>query len=212
MKQTILFTLTSLCFTAATAQPFTAEALAGNDYLFYQHYLAKKFTAQSRFGVMHIANIITRYEQDPKRGGKPNELMNQAYLTTKITQRLTLLTGMFYNNVTGIRAAIGMQYALPFKNGLWVLVPRADLQHHGSAEMMSMLEFQPLLAKKVKLYTRLQVMTNYGPWQHNRSYQRIRLGVTIKHTQLGLGLNIDEYGKAPETRFNTGIFVRKEIF
>jgi hypothetical protein len=212
MKRMILIGCTALAFTSAAAQPFTAEAMAGNDYLFYQHLVVKKFSAQSRFGLMHIANVITRYQPDPAKGGKPHELMNQAYLTTSISKSVTLLTGLFYNNVTGTRAAIGLQYARPFKNGLFVTVPRADLEHHGSVELMCMLEYRPTLGKNLKLYTRLQVMSNYGAYHHNRSYQRFRLGVSLRHLQVGLGMNLDEYGRAPETRVNAGFFIRKEFF
>lgn len=208
----LLIGCTALIFRSAAAQTFTAEAMAGNDYFFYQHLVVKKFSAQSRFGLMHIANVITRYQPDPAKGGKPHEMMNQAYLTTGISKSLTLLTGIFYNNVTGTRAAIGLQYARPFNNGLFVAVPRADLEHHGSVELMSMLEYRPALAKNLKLYTRLQVMSNYGGYHHNRSYQRIRLGISLRQLQVGLAMNLDEYGAAPETRVNAGFFIRKEFF
>jgi hypothetical protein len=212
MKRYLLIGCAALAFSSVAAQPFTAEAMAGNDYLFYQHLVVKKFSAQSRFGLMHIANVITRYQPDPAKGGKPHELMNQAYLTTSISKSLTLLTGLFYNNVTGTRAAIGLQYARPVKHGLFVVVPRADIQHHGSAEIMSMLEYKPQISRKIKLYTRLQVMSNYGAYHHNRSYQRLRLGISLREWQLGLAMNLDEYGRAPETRVNAGFFIRKEFF
>ncbi len=195
----------------AKAQPIIIEGLAGNDHLFYQHLIAKKFSSKSVFGIMHIVNVSSRYETDVKKGGRPNEIMNQAYITTRLSKSLTLLTGMFYSNATGIRGSAGVQYALPFKNGLWVTVPRVDLEHRGSVELMSMFEYQPMIAKTIKLYTRIQAMSNYGPFQHNRSYQRFRLGVTIKGTQFGVGMNLDEYGRQSKVNMNTGIFIRKEI-
>lgn len=207
----IILAVASLLSTTAKAQPIIFEGMAGNEYLFYQHLIVKKFSPKSQFGVMHIANVSSLYETDVTKGGRPNEIMNQAYLTTNLRKSFTLLTGMFYANATGIRLAAGVQHALPFKNGLWVTVPRVDVMHRGSVELMSMLELQPPLSDKTKLYIRLQAMSNYGPYHHNRSYQRFRLGVTIKKTQIGAGINLDEYGRASKVHMNTGIFIRKEI-
>ncbi len=208
--RSILLIMALLVLQLAKAQ-LIVEGLAGNDHLFYQHLLAKKFSSKSVLGVMHIANVSSRYDADVKKAGRPNEIMNQAYITTKLNKSFTLLAGMFYSNASGIRASAAIQYALPFKNGLWVMVPRVDIEHRGSVEMMSMFEYQPMIAKTIKLYTRLQLMSNYGPYQHNRSYQRLRLGVTIKGTQVGVGVNLDEYGKQSKPNLNAGLFIRKEI-
>ncbi len=206
----ILFFLPVL-FTVKTAntQPFILEGMAGNKYLFYQHLIAKKFSDKSPFGIMHIANVSSFYQSNKVK--KPAEVMNQAYLTSKLNQSLTLLTGIFYSNATNVRVAAGIQYAKAFKNGLWVTVPRVDIMKQGSCELMSMLELQPPVKEHGKLYFRLQAMSNYGPQQHNRSYQRVRLGVTIKGTQIGAGVNFDEYGKSSKVYVNAGIFLRKEI-
>ncbi|ULQ54239.1 hypothetical protein [Flavihumibacter fluvii] len=211
MKKIVFTALILLLVKLAEAQPINLEGMAGDDYLFYQHLIAKKLSARSRLGILHIANVSIRYETDIKKGGRPNEVMNQAYITTSLNKHFTLLTGMYYNHVNGIRASAAVQFAWRFKNGLFIALPRADIQHRGSVDVMTMLEYQPLITKRIKLYTRLQVMSNYGPFQHNRSYQRLRLGVDIKGTQLGVGVNIDEYGRESTLNFNTGIFIRKEI-
>ncbi len=211
MKRILFTALILIVVKLAVAQPINLEVMAGNDYLFYQHLIAKKFAAQSPFGFMHIANVSNRYQTDIKKGGRPNEVMNQVYITSALNKHFTLLTGIFYNHVTGIRASAGIQFAMPFKNGLFVTVPRADIEHRGSVEMMSMLEYQPAITKTVKLYSRLQVMSNYGAFRHNRSYQRLRLGINLKGVQFGAAMNLDEYGKESKLYFNTGIFIRKEI-
>lgn len=195
----------------AKAQPVVLEGLVGHEYLFYQHLLAKKFSSRSVLGVMHIANVSSRYDAAVKRAGRPDEIMNQAYISIQLGKSFSLLAGMFYSNAVGIRASAGIQYALPFKNGLWVIVPRVDAEHGASVEMMSMFEYQPVIAKTIRGYTRLQVMSNYGPFQHNRSFQRLRLGITIKGTQAGLGFNLDEYGRSSKLYMNAGIFIRREI-
>ena len=209
MKIILLSICVMLAVKTANTQPLIIEGLAGNDYLFYQHLIAKKISDKSPFGIMHIANVSSFYQSNKVK--KAAEVMNQAYITSKLNRSLTLLTGIFYSNATNVRVAAGIQYAAVFKNGLWVTVPRIDVMKKGSVELMSMLELQPTIKEHTKLYVRLQAMSNYGPQQHNRSYQRVRLGVTIKGTQVGVGMNFDEYGKDPKVYVNTGIFLRKEI-
>jgi hypothetical protein len=211
MKLFLLALFVMFAAITAKTQPYIIEGLAGDHYLFYQHLIAKNFSPESPFGVMHIANVSSFYTSNKNKEAKAHEVMNQAYLTAKLNKSFTLLTGIFYSNATCIRAAAGLQYAVPFKNGLWITVPRVDIMNQGSAEMMSMLELQPAIKEHAKLYFRIQAMSNVGPYQHNRSYQRVRLGLTIKGTQVGVGMNIDEYGRQSKVHVNTGIFLRKNI-
>ena len=191
------------------AQGYTAEIMPGNRYLFYQHLFHQPFRENGKTGIVHIANISTWYEQNPIKGGMSNEIMNQAYISFRAGHSFTIMGGIFYANVTGIRPAIAAQFAHRFKNGLIVLVPRADVINKGSVELMGMLEYEPHITKHTKLYTRLQFMTNTGPFHHNRSYQRARLGVHIKKLQTGIAVNVNEYGYPAKLKVNTGLFLRK---
>jgi len=53
------------------------------------------------------------------------------------------------------------------------------------------------------------MMRNVGPYQHNRSWQRFRIGIDLKGTQAGIGINLDEYGTGNKIKQNTGMFIRK---
>lgn len=209
MKSCLLFALLLQLTCHLLAQSFTAELMPGNRYLFYQHISSQKFKENGRTGTVHIANISNWYERNPDKGGMNNELMNQLYLTIQAGRHITFMGGLFYSNITGTRPAIAVQYAHAFKNGLIVFTPRAELMNKGSAEVMGMLEYHPQVTKQIKLYFRLQGMTNLGPYHHNRSYQRARLGVHIKKFQAGIGINVDEYGEMMKLKVNTGIFLRK---
>lgn len=192
-----------------SAQGFTAELMPGNHYLFYQHVMNQKLKENGKASIIHIANISNWYEQNPTKGGMRNELMNQAYIGLQAGGNITIMGGLFYANVTGMRPAVAVQFVHTFKDGLLVLVPRADVINNGSVEVMGMFEFQPSLTKKLKLYSRVQLMSNIGPYHHNRSYQRVRLGVDIKKMQAGFAVNVNEYGYPVIMKLNTGLFLRK---
>jgi len=209
MSSRLLIILLLHAYNQAPAQTFIAEVMPGNRYLFYQHISNQKFKENGKAGAVHIANVSNWYEQNPAKGGMNNEVMNQLYISMQAGRKITFMGGIFYSNNTGIKPALALQYAHVFKEGLFILVPRIDLMTKGSAELMGMLEYHPQLTKHLKIYSRWQFMSNIGPYHHNRSYQRARLGVHIKKFQAGIGINLDEYGNTIQLKVNAGLFFRK---
>lgn len=198
----------------ANAQQAPAEILIGNKYFYYQHSIAKSFSQQSRFGIKHIASIVAPYgsSKDAKRPGQPQELMNQFYLTYRVNSIVSAMGGMMYTTVGKIKPSVAVQFAKRFKSSVWVLVPRMDIADRGAFELFGLFEYKPSITESTKLYTRIQFMSSYGPFDHNRSYQQFRLGIEKKRVQLGLAFQTDEYGPRPVVLKNAGLFVRAEIF
>jgi peptidyl-tRNA hydrolase len=212
MKKIVLLCLLVPVLKNTHAQSFAVEILTGHEHIFYQQGISKKFSSNSRFGLTQVASYISRYNTDKDKKESPHEIMNQLHITASLNRSFSLLTGMFYTNATGISVSAALQFVYPIKNGVVVLIPRADIRRHGSFELMAMLEYSPAIKNGLKLYTRLQAMSNAGPYQHNRSWQRLRIGVDLNGTQLGVGLNLDEYGKNGKIKINSGVFIRKLIF
>lgn len=194
------------------AQPTLLEIKAGNEYVAYQHTIAQVFEKDSKFGLVHLGSMIVRHTRAEENQDLPNEIMNQAYFSTKISKSLTLLTGIHYTNFTGIRGTAAIQFS--YHKAPWhlILIPRLDVQHHGAYELFSLFEFRPKLGERFSLYTRIQTLTSHGTKGHNRSYQQFRVGLARKSTQVGLALNLDEYGSKQKVNVNFGLFYRKEIF
>lgn len=194
------------------SQPLNFETLIGINHFFYQHSISKKLFSTSRFSIKHIASVIVPYTKNPESGGKGNELMNQAYLGYLLTKFISLHVGGFYTNVTDIRPSFAMQFVVIHKNFLFVSIPRFDVMRNGAFDVFTLTEFTPVIFNRLKLYTRIQTMTNIGPSHHNRGYQQFRLGIKARSEQFGLGLNWDEYGENFKMYWNVGVFVKKEVF
>jgi hypothetical protein len=191
------------------AQSGTADIMAGHEYLHYQHSLAYEFNKNSGLGWQHLATLIKRYQQDKKSPTLKDEIMNQVYLTARISQSILIKGGLFYTNATGYKPSIGIQYAIRKSNWMMVVSPRVDLVKKGAFEMFLATEFRPSLSGNIRLYSRVQAMSSVSLKQHNRSYQLIRIGIEMKSMQLGAGLVFDEYGRNRSVQCNSGIFVRK---
>jgi hypothetical protein len=192
------------------AQP--AEVLVGNRYTYYQHSLTRDLVKGSRFGLTHIASVIMRYTPTSETTFPPSELMNQVYIRAKLASRLGVLGGAFFNNAIGFRLSAGVSYVFARKNILLVAQPRIDVWKVPAYEMFGIFEYQPHVNAKLRLYGRIQFMTNHGASGHNRSYQQLRLGVTVAGFQAGLGLQTDQYGRSGKMSLNTGVFLKKNLF
>ncbi|MBL0882654.1 MAG: hypothetical protein IBJ16_04790 [Chitinophagaceae bacterium] len=208
MKKILMAIL--LFFTGAIhAQNVPVELMLGNEYLNYQHSIHRKIATGSRFGWMHISNMVRRYETNTLKGGRPNEMMNQGYLTVRIHPKITFMGGFFYTPVTDIKVSLVTQFAHKTKNWFMIVSPRFDAGKKNAYELFGLLEYQPTLTTKTKLYSRFQFMTNHGNSGHNRSYQQLRIGIDKKAIQFGIGITIDQYGTSTDITTNSGLFIRK---
>lgn len=202
-------TLLLLASQLVKAQSGNLDLMAGHEYLHYQHSVVYVFKNNSGVGWQHLAALIKRYEADEKYPTLKDELMNQVYLTARLSNSFTIKGGLFYTNVGGFKPSVSVQYSIVKSNWLMIVSPRADVVKNGAFEMFLAAEYKPAISSNLRLYTRLQAMTSITRIQHNRSYQLIRLGVEFKKLQFGAGLTLDEYGKKKNAHYNSGLFVRK---
>jgi hypothetical protein len=191
------------------AQLGPIELMVGDKYVHYQHSHSQALKPGSRFGWQHIATLIKRYNVNTEKGGMPDELMNQGYLTFRLHSLLTLKGGLFYTNVGGYQPTIGIQFFWNNKDWAVIAAPRIDIIKNGAYELFTMAEFSPSIGRGIKLYTRVQAMINFSNAGHNRSYQLFRAGVELNGFQLGGGVTLDEYGTSGRVHYNSGVFVRR---
>lgn len=194
-----------------SAQAGPAELMAGNKYIHYQHSISQSFNSGAVFGWQHIATLIKRYNTNVEKKGFPDELMNQAYITATISQSISLKGGLFYSNAGGFKPSVGLQFFRHKKDWVVILSPRADIGKLAAYELFVLTEFTPAVSQKMRLYFRVQAMSNVGSKQHNRSYQQVRIGFDTGGFQIGGGVTLDEYGTSDAMHYNAGVFIRKML-
>ncbi len=210
MKYTLLLIAVLTYFQKTYAQTGSAEVMAGHSYLHYQHTLAQSLKPDSRLGWQHVATVVKRYNHSGTKERLPDELMNQAYLSVRLTPSIAFKSGLFYTNGGGYKPAIGLNYFLRKKDYSIALSPRVDVAKKGAYELFAAAEVYPPLTTSLRFYARLQAMTNMRGTHHNRSYQLVRIGIDVKGIQLGGGLTLDEYGNGKPMHYNAGLFIRKK--
>jgi len=208
MKNCIIL-LYLFIFSGAIAQHAPVEIMAGHQYFNYQHSVHRKLNTNSKFGWTHITNLMRRYVNHPEKGGRPNEIMNQVYLTTNLSNKFMVMGGLFFTPVTDMKISFAGQYAYRTKTLSLIVNPRFDLGEKFTYELFGLLEFRPAIAPTIHLYSRVQFMTNHSKQGHNRSYQQLRVGIERNKVQFGVGSTFDQYGPKAISTGNTGIFIRK---
>lgn len=206
MKHTIvLFTIIFIC-KCAQAQHFTAEVMAGDRNYYYAHSLNQPFESNKRFSFSHVSSLHSLYVEKQK-----NELMSQTYLSYGLTKHFRLAAGTFYASKPGISASLALQSSFQVQYLRALIVPRIDLKHGGSYELMALVDYDVPITEKFLLHIRTQVMGNYTQSIHNRSYQNVRIGLKRSHSAFGIALNVDERGAEKQKQCNWGFFFRHEF-
>jgi hypothetical protein len=207
MKSIIITLLMAvLVFQKSNAQPIPIEVMAGDEHYWYQHVITKKFNGLQRFGFFHVSSLHVFYDRT-----RTDEIMSQSYLTYEVVPGIVGAVGTFYSTGPGLSPSLAVQLYKKFGDMLLMVVPRVDIKDGGSYEAMSLAEYRPILFRDVRLYSRVQVMSNFTGQNHNRSYQNLRAGLDIKKLQFGVAINIDEYGTEKQTYHNLGFFLRTEL-
>ncbi|NOT73513.1 MAG: hypothetical protein HOP08_01205 [Cyclobacteriaceae bacterium] len=200
---------------AEESAPIPIELFAGHQALAFQLIVSKQLSPKSRFGFFNVTNFTGDYKEDHQT----SEFFSQSLLSANIWKGFSLTGGVSAIGSsdaggTSVRPTAGLQYLFTSRNFLIVVLPRMDLTQTYNFETFSVIEYKPMFSKNWGLYTRLQGLYNYNSKLdfHEVSSVYVRLGVSYKNIQFGLGSNHDFYGPTNINVNNYGFFIRTELF
>jgi len=190
--------------------PIPVEAFSGYKGLVFQMIVNKHFSPKSRFGFFNVTNFVGDYAIENPR----NQFLSQSFVTADIWKGLSVNAGVSLNYITGFRPSTGLQYVFANRQLLVVVLPRFDLTQTYNFETFGLVEYKPKFNKEWGLYTRAQGLYNHNTRLnlHDRSYFWLRVGLSYKNFQFGLGANVDFYGPAKIFENSFGCFIRAELF
>ncbi len=154
-------------------------------------------------------------------------LFSRSRATVDYSENANLFTGAYLNYTTnsGLGGTVvgrisslssggdvGVHYFKMNDNIVFYGLLSVELASEFSYSWFSIFRYLPQLNDKWRLYSSLELFSNFNESGHVASVQRLRLGLDIDGNQFGLGLNLSGFGENyDQTDSNPGLFVRKQF-
>ncbi|MGD1947930.1 MAG: hypothetical protein ACFB0A_17125 [Croceivirga sp.] len=132
-----------------------------------------------------------------------------------INETFSFGSSLYCNSFGGFSERLSSKLTLKTSNALLLVIPTlaySEKKNTGLGEVFTQVQIQKPLSKNTLLWFNAQFLTVWDKFKsHSRSFQQLRLGIAYEGHQLGLGLDVDQYGPDPITQSNFGIYYRKTI-
>lgn len=185
--------------------PIPVEYMVGNNRMFFQMVVKRKFTSESKFGFLSVSTLSTSYDNDLE----DLDMAIPVLISYNIYKGLGVVGGATVNNRVGNSPLLGAQHS--FSNKKWVSVTIASLFLNSTRniELFGIYEYKPSITPRVNLYTRMQFLYihNTSGNFHARSFLQLRTGFKMNALNFGLGANLDQYGPEKTFKPNYGAFI-----
>lgn len=179
------------------------EVMPGTERIFIDAQWLKPFDKDYRWTLFSRSRATAEYNETQ------TNLFTGAYLnyTTNIGIGATVL-GRIATSGSGIET--GVHFFKNSKTFMIYALPTIALNSDLSYSWFSIMRYTPSLNDKLKLYTSLELFSNFNESGHVASVQRIRAGLDMNNFQFGLAVNLSGMGRNYNTTdTNPGIFIRK---
>ncbi len=198
----------------AQGAPIPIELFAGNQGFSFQLILSKQFSPTSKFGFFNVTSFASGYEQ----ANQTTSFISQSGLTAEVCKGISVMAGLsamgFPNEPLEVRPTAGLQYLVFSRDVSVFVLPRFDLTQTYNFETLAVLEYKPMLSKNWGIYTRVEGLYNYNTklGYHEITEINLRLGLSYKNVQFGVGSIQDFYGPDSYNVNNFGLFIKTDLF
>lgn len=189
--------------------PIPIEAFFGNEALYFQLVVKKKFSPESKLNFFTVATYTADYENNMEE----NSIVMPVQISYDLWKGFGVMAGTDINSISGFSAIIGPQFNYASKEWLIVNVASVFLNEDNDFKLFGLYEYKPSFNENWGLYTRLQFVYNQS-WKlgtNNQRYLYLRAGLKRKQFIFGLAANLEQSGPFKERGENYGVFVRWEF-
>lgn len=122
---------------------------------------------------------------------------------------------IYYNSFAGYAERLSARLILKNSRALFVIIPtiaHSEPKKAGYAEVFAQFQFNSPINDKISLWLNGQFLTIWDKFKtHSRSFQQLRAGVSFNGHQLGIGVDLDQYGPDPIEKSSLGMYYRKTL-
>lgn len=184
------------------AQSF--EFMPGTEGIFIDAQWLKTFDEDRKWSLFSRSRATVDYEEntDLFTGAYLNYTTNSGFGGTVLGRISTL----------GAGGDAGVHFFKAKESFLVYALASVDISSEFAYSWFSIIRYTPELNDKWRLYTSLELFSNFNTDGHVASVQRVRAGLDRKGYQFGLAINLSGLGQDySTTSSNPGIFLRKQF-
>lgn len=132
-----------------------------------------------------------------------------------INKNIAIGPSIYYNSIAGYSERFSAKFTLSNSRVLLVVVPSMAHSHQtnaGYAEVFAQFQFNSPINDKISMWFNGQFLSVRDKFKtHSRSFQQLRAGVSFNGHQLGIGVDLDQYGPKPIEKSSFGLYYRKTL-
>ncbi|WP_299313821.1 hypothetical protein [uncultured Aquimarina sp.] len=160
-------------------------------------------------------NTLAFFQKFKKENQEFDEIGIQPTLFWNITKNIALGTSIYYNSFAGFSERLSAKYTFKSSRLIFVLMPTVAYSEQNDAsyaEVFVQIQYNKPLNDNISLWLNGQFLTIWNEfYRHSRSFQQLRVGVSIYQHQVGLGIDLDQFGPQPIEKTAFGIYYRKTL-
>lgn len=178
------------------------------------------FTLLSSYSINNSNTLgVTTLAFFQKFRDKENQVFDevgvQPTLFWNVSKNIALGPSLYYNSFGGLSERLSAKFTLKKSQALLVVIPTvaySEKKHSSLAEIFAQFQFHKPLSEKISLWFNGHFLTVWDNFKtHSRSFQQLRLGLSYRGHQFGLGSDFDQYGPKPIQKFSFGLYYRKTL-
>lgn len=213
MKKVIIITsLLIIGFINPLLAQFTqVELFAGLDKTDFTVFSSYSITKSQTLSL----NTLAFFQKFKEENQEFDEVGVQPTLFWNITKNIAIGPSIYYNSFAGFSERLSAKYAFKNSRLLLVLMPTVAYSEQintSYAEVFLQIQYNKPLNDHISIWLSGQFLTIWDQFKtHSRSYQQWRVGASFDDVQVGIGLDMDQYGLKPINKTSFGLYYRLTI-
>ncbi|MDC6407091.1 MULTISPECIES: hypothetical protein [Maribacter] len=214
MEKTIIITsFLTIGFANYLQAQFTqVELFSGFDKTDFTLYSSYSVNKKNTLNIATLA-FFQKFRDEENQGF--DEAGVQPTLFWNLNKHIAIGPSLYYNSFAGYSERLSAKFTLKSSRGLLVIIPtvaHSNQKNASYAETFAQFQLNTPLNDNVSLWLNGQFLTVWDKFKtHSRSFQQLRLGVSFKSHQFGVGVDFDQYGPDPIEKSSLGVYYRKTL-
>ncbi|MEO2052447.1 MAG: hypothetical protein ABGX00_11845 [Allomuricauda sp.] len=214
MKKIAIITSLSILWISnnLNAQFTQVELFSGLDKTDFTLYSSYPINEKNTLSIATLA-FFQKFNKEANEGF--DEVGVQPTLFWNFNRSVAVGPSIYYNSFAGYAERLSARLILKQSRALFVIIPtvaHSEQKKAGYAEVFAQFQFNSPINDKISLWLNGQFLTIWDKFKtHSRSFQQLRAGVSFNGHQLGIGVDLDQYGTDPIKKSSLGIYYRKTL-